>query len=311
MPDNISYTPEEVARILKISRFTVYELIKRGDLAAYRIGRKVRVEQADIDRYIQNTKSCGPSLTRSMVSAAEPLAATRDSLIICGQDLALDILAQHLEKLLPQLRFLRRHVGSMDGLSSLYHGTANLVTAHLWDGDTGEYNIPYIRRMLPGHRTVVYNLVHRIEGFYVAKGNPQAIKEWSDLVRPGLRFVNRECGSGARVLLDEMLRRLQLEPGRIEGYEHEETSHIAVASRVARGAADFGLGIEKAASQVDGVDFIPLHKERYDLIFRKEDLLLPHFQAVLNVLDSREYRDELSGMGGYDLAMTGQKIAEV
>jgi putative molybdopterin biosynthesis protein len=311
MPDNISYTPEEVARILKISRFTVYELIKRGDLAAYRIGRKVRVEQADIDQYIQNTKSCVPNLTRSMVQVPDPGGDTQAGLIICGQDLILDTLSQHLEKLLPQLRFLRRHIGSMDGLSALYRGAANLVTAHLWDGDSGEYNLPYVRRMLPGHKTVVYNLVHRMEGFYVAKGNPKAIAAWPDLVRPGLRFVNRECGSGARVLLDEQLRRLQLEPARIAGYDQEETSHIAVASRVARGEADFGLGIEKAASQVTGVDFIPLHKERYDLIFRKEDLGLPHFQAVLEILRSKGYRDEVTGMGGYDLSMMGQKIAEV
>jgi putative molybdopterin biosynthesis protein len=311
MSDNISYTSEEVARILKISRFTVYEMIKRGDLAAYRIGRKVRVEQSELERYKQNFKECPPTPTLATVKATDPTAAAQDGLIICGQDVVLDILTRHLESQLPQTRFLRRYIGSINGLLALYHGSANLVTAHLWDSDSDDYNIPYVRRLLPGHQTAIYNLVYRMAGFYVVKGNPQKITDWSDLIRPDLRLVNRECGSGARVLLDEQLRILNLDRLALHGYDHEVTSHLAVASAVARGEADVGVGIEKAAFQVPDIDFIPLQKERYDLIMRKEDLSLPHFQVLLSILRSPAFQAEIHGMGGYDLSRTGQLVAEL
>ena len=134
----------------------------------------------------------------------------------------MDILTRHLEKELPHIRFLRNYIGSIDGLLALYHGKANAVTSHLWDSDTDTYNIPYIRRLLPGHRTLVINLAYRTEGFYVSKGNPKDVNTWQDLLKPGVRFVNRECGSGARVLLDEKLRVLTIERDQISGYDHEE-----------------------------------------------------------------------------------------
>lgn len=310
MPEDISYTPEEVARILKISRFTVYELIKRGELTAYKIGRKVRVEATDLENYKKAAKGLQFNATRPPGPAAPPFL-TQDGLIICGQDISLDILTRHLERQMPHIQFLRNYIGSIDGLMALYRGTANLVSAHLWDGDSDQYNTPYVRRMLPGHKAVVINLVYRLAGFYVASGNPRNIHTWTDLLQPGLRFVNREPGAGIRVLLDEKLHKLNIDQQAIIGYKHEEMSHLAVASCVARGDADVGIGIEKAALQVAGIDFIPLQRERYDLVIRKEDLPKPQFQAVLAVLKSDSFRNEISGMGGYDIAQMGSIISEV
>jgi putative molybdopterin biosynthesis protein len=311
MSENISYTPEEVARILKISRFTVYEMIKRGDLAAYRIGRKVRVEHDDLEQYKQNFKGCRPIPTLATAKAANPAADAREALIICGQDVVLDILARQLEQEMPQLRCFRRYIGSTDGLLALYHGSANLVTAHLWDSDSNEYNTPYVRRFLPGQKVALYNLVYRTAGFYVAKGNPKKISGWRDLDRSDLRLVNRECGSGARVLLDEEIHLLNLDRLELKGYEHEVTSHLAVASAVARGEADFGVGIEKVACQVSESDFIPLQKERYDLVMRQEDRNLPQFRTLFKILHSPEYREEIEGMGGYDISRMGDLMAEL
>ncbi len=310
MTDTISYTPEEVAKILKISRFTVYEMIKRGDLTAYRIGRKVRVEAPDLDVYIKKSKSLSPAAQAQAAPPAETPAPAPEGLIICGQDVILDILTRHLEKMLPYSRFLRNYAGSIDGLMALYRGTANVATTHLWDSDSDTYNVPYVRRLLPGHRTLIINLTYRMEGFYVAKGNPKEINNWRDLTKPGVWFVNRECGSGARVLLDEQLRALGIDHRDITGYNQEEMSHLAVASRVARGEADVGLGIEKAALQVREIDFVPLQKERYDLVIRREDTDKPHFQALLTVLRSQAFRSEVAGMGGYDLTHTGEILAE-
>ena len=309
--ETLSYTPEEVAKLLKVTRFTVYEMIKRGDFPAYRIGRKMRIEAGDVAAYIQKSKG-GARPASSILLPEQPAAsAPPEEMIICGQDPVLDSLTRHLEKQLPRVRILRNYVGSIDGLSALYHGRANVATTHLWDSDTDSYNVPSVRRLLPGHATVIVNLVSRTAGFFVARGNPLAIRDWPDLLKPGIRLVNRERGSGARVLLDEKLRAAGLDRNLIEGYDREETSHLAVASCVARGEADVGLGTEKAALQVTNIDFVPMQEERYDLVIRREDAGKPAFQTMLSILRSPAFRKELSGMGGYGLSQLGQIIAEI
>ena len=311
MTDKTSYTPEEVSKILKISRFTVYEMIKRGDLAAYHIGRKVRVEAPDLEAYIQKSKKNSLALPAATPTPGDNLLAEPDSFIIYGQDIMLDVLTRHLTKALPHIRCFRNYAGSIEGLLALYHGSANVATAHLWDSDTDTYNIPYVRRFLPGHRTQVYNLAYRNTGFYVAKNNPKNIAGWQDLIRPDITLINREKGSGARVLLDEMLHTLAIDYRQINGYTREELSHLAVASCVARGEADVAVGIEKAALQVSGIDFIFQKKERYDLVLRKEDTEKPHFQTLLTIIRSNLFRNEIAGMGGYDLSQTGQLMGDI
>jgi putative molybdopterin biosynthesis protein len=311
MSDDVSYTADEVAKILRISRFTVYELIKRGELVAYRVGRKMRIDGADLANYKKKTKGESPvTPTSSMLSPGYPFDS-QNGLIICGQDVVLDILTRHLERQVRNVRFLRQYAGSIEGLISLYNRSSNLATAHLWDGNTDEYNVPYVRHYLPGMRVLVVNLVYRMEGFYVAPGNPKQINEWTDLTRNDVRFVNRERGSGARVLIDEKLRKLDIDSRHIIGYENEELSHLAVASCVARGEADVGLGTEKAAMQVKKVEFIPLQKERYDMVLLKQDMEKPHFQALISILKSKAFQNEVDGMGGYDISRMGDVMAEI
>ena len=311
MSDTVSYTPEEVAQILKISRFTVYEFIKRGVLTAYHIGRKLRIEAIDLDNFMENAKGTNQPTSLTSDQLTNIPVSSQDGLIIYGQDAVLDVLTRHLQKQMPYVRFLRSYNGSMDGLIALYRGAANLITAHLWDGDTGEYNTPYVRHLLPSQRALIINLVYRQEGFYVAPGNPKNIKDWPDLIKPDIRFINREPGSGARVLLDEKFRQLHLDPRTILNYSQEETSHLSIASAVARGEADVGVGIEKAAMQVQNVEFIPLQKERYDLVMLRHDLNKPHFQALLSILRSPVFRNEIAGMGGYDVSQMGDIMAEL
>lgn len=323
---SVSYTPEEVAQILKITRFTVYEMIKRGELQAYRIGRKMRIEEQDLEDYKRRSK--GVSSSSEMQAHSTPsdnIAATSNyssggyadnssqtqplsGFIICGQDVVLDILTRHLDNRMPGISILRNYVGSFTGLLAMYHGKANIATGHLWAGDLDEYNVPFVKRLLPGIDTVVINLVYRMAGFYVQKGNPKQIKEWQDLTKSGVRFVNREKGCGARVLVDEKLKRSGIDSRKIVGYEHEEMSHLAVASAVARADADVGVGIEKAAMQVSGLEFIALQKERYDMVVRKSDLQKPHFIEMLNVLRSPSFKKEVVGMGHYDVSNMGELI---
>lgn len=316
MPNIASYTAHEVAEILKVSRFTVYDLIKRGDLTAYRVGRKMRIEASDLESYINKSKSLRPvrqQLQRQPApqqSRTESPSTNETGLIICGQDVILDVLTRQLEKELPHIRVLRNYGGSFDGLLALYRKTVNIATTHLWDSDTDTYNVPYVRKLLPGHSTIVINLLYRRIGFYVAKGNPLKIETWQDLARTNIRFVNRERGSGARVLSDEHLRILGIQHENIQGYDHEELSHLAIASCIARGDADVGVGIEKVALQVDAIDFIPLKKERYDLVIRTEDARKPQFQTLMAILRSSVFRNEVAGMGSYDTSQTGEIMAE-
>ncbi|MEN6350575.1 MAG: helix-turn-helix transcriptional regulator [Syntrophomonas sp.] len=311
MTDPLSYSPEEIGKLLKISRSTVYELIKRGEIPSYRVGKKIRISQTDLQVYMHAGNPTVKPTSSNIQATLEKLIIDNQGLIICGQDIVLDVLTRYLEKRNPSLRSLRSYVGSIDGLLALYRGTASITAAHLWDGETGEYNIPYVRRLLPGQRTVIINLVYRTQGFYVAPGNPKAINDWSDLVKTDVTFVNRDKGSGVRVLLDEKLRNLNIDSRSIKGYELEEMSHIAVASAVARGIADVGLGAEKAALQVPKVDFIPLIKERYDLVLYKNDLEKSNFQTLLSILNSDDFKDEVKGMGGYDTSRMGEIVGEL
>jgi putative molybdopterin biosynthesis protein len=320
--DDISLTPEEVAAILKIAKNTVYEMIKRGELPAFRIGRKLRIDPRDIEIYRQQGKNFEfphqndplPQVDIKTPGSTSPVAEVElqaASLMICGQDLILDILARHLEARINSIRAFRSQVGSFSGLSALYHGKADLVGIHLWDGDSQQYNISYVRHLLPGIPVIIIHLAIRAQGFYVPNGNPKSIKDWQDLARADIRMINREKGCGTRVLLDEQLRRLQLDSKLIKGYEKEEYSHLAVASAVARGEADLGLGNEKASLQVKGIDFIPLQKERYELVMKKENIDKPQFQAVLEIIRSQEFKAELQGLGDYDLGEIGRIVAEL
>lgn len=318
--DDTALTPLEVAEILKISKNTVYELVKRGELNSYRVGNKVRIEMKDIEEY----RNKGKKLQSSRQSNAEA-GSTSTSLtnpypleeiqknygfVICGQDIMLDILSRNLQHHPKGVQALRSYTGSYDGLYALYHGNVQLATAHLWDGETGEYNIPYVKRMLPGIPAVIIHLAYRMQGFYVAKGNPKGIKGWEDLRRTGMKIINREKGSGTRILLDEHLKKLGISGSSLEGYERECFSHLAVASAVARGGADIAVGNEKVSLQVKDIEFIPLQRESYQLVIKKEDIRRPYFEAVLQILRSEEFKLELEGIGGYDLKDLGKIIAE-
>ena len=323
--EEVSLTPEEVAGILKIAKNTVYEMIKRGELPAYRVGRKIRVELKDVETYKKQGKknellpenqipTCrnlpGNLAVKRSFFTEETIPNSQD-LVICGQDVLLDILTRYLDRHPKGARSFRHHVGSFPGLLALYQEKAHLAAVHLWDGEKDIYNIPYVRHLMPGIPAVIIHLACRMQGFYVAKNNPEQIKDWLDLTRPDIVFINREKGSGTRVLLDEQLHRLKVDRRLINGYDKEDFSHLAVASAVARGEADVALGNEKVSLQVRNIDFIPLQKERYELVIRKEDIEKPLFQAVLEIIRSSEFKSELQGLGDYDLTETGLIVVEV
>ena len=215
--DSTSLTPLEVAELLKITKNTVYELIKRGELPAYKVGKKLRIDKEDINNYINNQKKGSSSPQTKHLKQeilANDIAIDKDmniddkNIIICGQDMILDILGRNIESRLPSIKSYRSYMGSYNGLINLYTNKASIASAHLWDWETSEYNIDFVKKLLPGIPCTIINLTYRIQGFYVQKGNPKNIKGWDDLKRNDLNYINREIGCGVRVLLDGKLREL-------------------------------------------------------------------------------------------------------
>ena len=316
MENKNALTTQEVAEMLKIAPNTVYELIKRGEINSYKVGRKVRFTLSDVEDYINRSKTIksvaapveNEELKYSKIQSNFELNSR--GFVICGQDLMLDVLSNYLENRLNGMPALRAYIGSYNSLTSLYQGSVQVASAHLWDGDTGQYNIPFVRRLLPGIPAVIIHLTYRMQGFYVVKGNPKKIKTWSDLKRSDITIINREKGAGSRVLLDEHLRLLGIYGSSIKGYSRETQSHLTAASTVGRGGADVAVGHEKIARQVDSIDFIPLQKERYDLVVKKKDMHTLPIQAIIEILRSDEFKTEFEGIGGYDTSEMGNIVAE-
>jgi putative molybdopterin biosynthesis protein len=196
------------------------------------------------------------------------------------------------------------HAGSLGGLIALQEDRAHLAGIHLLDDESGEYNYPYIKRILPGRDLAVLHLVYRMQGLMFANGNPKQIKGLDDLIRKDITFINRQRGSGTRVLLDFKLRQMGVLSNKIKGYKDEVDSHLAVALAIKHGKADIGLGIEGAARSC-GINFLPLLRERYDLVMTRESYQSRLFAPLLEIVTSKEYRDIVSQVGGYDTSQTG------
>ena len=184
-------------------------------------------------------------------------------------------------------------------------GICHLAGAHLLDTETGEYNISYIRKYLKGMKISVFNLVKRDQGLIVAPGNPKKIQSIEDLGRDDVTFINRQAGSGTRILLDYRLRELGLNPETITGYLHEEFTHMAVAVAVLSGSVDVGLGIHAAANAL-GLDFIPVVTEEYDLVIPVEHVETENIAFLLDIINSGAFKKRVEALGGYHTEKTGQ-----
>ena len=241
-------------------------------------------------------------------SHVEPLAAGPLLRIAGSNDLALDLLVAQLRRSQPQLMVTTSNVGSLGGLIALEQGEADIAGCHLLDEETGEYNVPFLRRILPSEDVILVNLVHRQQGLIVPRGNPKGIRGMDDLARPDVTIVNRQRGAGTRVLLDLRLRELGISSAGVCGYEHEVETHTAAAAAVASGTADVGLGIQSAARAMD-LDFIPVAKERYDLAILEARSESPEVDYLKSTLGSESFKAVARELGGYDTSATGQIMA--
>jgi putative molybdopterin biosynthesis protein len=225
--------------------------------------------------------------------------------VIGSHDITIDIMAQHLAGM--GRRLVSANVGSMGGLVALSRGEAHLAGSHLLDPETGEYNLKYIKQVLPDIPVKVIVLVGREQGLLVAKGNPKRILKLEDIARKGVSYINRQSGAGTRVLLDYHLRLAGITPQEVSGYQQEEYTHLAVAAAIASGRADCGLGIA-AAAQALGLDFIPLYQERYDLIIPQRFYADPLLAPLLNLLRDPGFKNAVTSLAGYNIEQMSREI---
>jgi putative molybdopterin biosynthesis protein len=228
---------------------------------------------------------------------------------IGSHDLALDLISNALARRRPGASLASSNVGSLGGLLALARGEAHLAGSHLLDEDSGEYNLSYIQRHLAGRRIVLVQLAGRVQGLIVPRGNPKHLASLEDLARPDVLFVHRQRGSGARVLLDYKLGQLGLDPSRVQGYEREEYTHLAVAADVASGAADTGLGILAAARALD-LEFVALFNEHYQLVIPREHYASDILAPLLEIVRGPEFRAQVDALGGYDVSGMGEIVWE-
>lgn len=309
MSQNKSLSTQEVADILHVSKSTIYDLIRRGEIHSYKIGRKVRFTQDDVDAYIARSRHEHSTRAVKNVEVSSSIYSVKDdtdSFIISGQDVVLDLLANHLQQ--EGINTQRAYLSGFEGLLSLYEGKVAAAACHLYDGEG--FNSSYVRCLMPGIPAVLINLSYRRLGFYVKAGNPKNITGWEDLGREDITILNRRPGSGARIVLDIQLKKMGLDAKNIKGYDSIMKSHLTMAAAVAEGMADFAVGTERVSKQMDGIEFIPLLEEQVDLVLRRDALEDKSVKALLAVLDSMDFRREAGRFSGNDYRDMG-KITEV
>jgi putative molybdopterin biosynthesis protein len=295
------YTPDEIASMLKISKHTVYEMIKRGDLAAFKVGNKMRIEESEFERY-------KASMSATPARAQEAKGNSQHSLQLAGSH---DFLVEQLVKYIASegtgLSITPSYIGSLEGLMMLYRGSADIAAVHLLDPTSQQYNLPFIRQLFVHEPITVMRLASREQGMIVAKGNPKDITGVKDLARTDVTIVNRQKGAGTRFLLDSFLANEKLEPTNVKGYENEEWTHLGAAAHISRGTADAAFGIRCAASQL-GLDFIPLTKEQFDLVFRWTPGNKEALQHLIDLIQLTNFKDSIADLDGYDAEEFGNII---
>lgn len=247
----------------------------------------------------------GEEVTLRLLSPMEKL---RNTLVVIGShDPLLDELADMLHLGDPRLYMSSSHVGSMGGIMAIRRGEAHMAGCHLLDTADGTYNRSFIRKYFPKGDVKLVSCVGRQQGLMVARGNPLNIRSFADISRQGIRYVNRQKGSGTRILTDYLCSREKVEPSDVYGYTREELTHTSVAAQIACGSADVGMGIYSAAKLYD-LDFIPICIEEYDLIIPDHAWDSPMVQQLLTILRSDAFREKILSMGGYTIDHPGQVL---
>ncbi len=290
----------EVAHYLGIHEKQVYALIKSKRIPATRVTGKWIFPKKLIDEWIETNAKGG------MTEARRKTKQIEGALLAAGSnDPILDILKVYVRKTYPEFYVFSANTGSTDGLKALNQGYTDIAWSHLLDPKSGEYNIPFLSTYLPNLKAVVINLFKRDLGFLVPRGNPRKIRGFKDLTRPKIRFINRQKGSGTRVLLDNHLCDLKIPAASVQGYENEVYTHFEVGLSILGKEADVGLATG-SVSKLLGLSFIPLTQESFDMLLDQSTFFQRGVQAFIEILNSREFRGRVEGLGSYDFKNSGK-----
>ncbi len=291
---------KEVAKYLGIHEKQVYALIKARRIPSTRVTGKWVFPRRIIDEWIENHARSG------MAEARKKSRRIEGALLAAGSnDPILDILKTYIRKTYPEFYIFSANTGSTDGLKALNQGYTDIAWSHLLDPKSGQYNIPFLSTYLPSLKTVVINLFNRDLGFLVAPGNPLKMRGFKDLTKPKVRFINRQKGSGTRVLLDHHLKDLKISASSIKGYENEVYTHFEIGLSILAKEADVGLATG-SVSKLLGLSFIPLTQERFDMLLDQSTFFERGVQAFIEILNSREFRGRVENLGSYDFKNSGK-----
>jgi excisionase family DNA binding protein len=290
----------EVARHLGIHEKQVYALIKARRIPATRLTGKWVFPRRLLDEWLEAD-------ARRRVAPPEA-GGGRDlggALLAAGSDdPALGLLAGEVRRTEPGVVLFLSAIGSTDGLRALNRGQVDLAFTHLLDVESGEYNLPFLARLVPDRPPAAVNLFFREVGFVVAPGAARRFRGARDLGRRGLRLVNRQAGSGTRLLLEQELARAGVDGARIAGWDREVSTHHEVALAVQAGEADVGVGTASAARLL-GLGFVPLREERFDIVVARDLFFDARFQALVERAAAAPFRERVARLGGYDFRSCG------
>ena len=291
---------KEVAGYLGVHEKQVYALIKARRIPSTRITGKWIFPRKLIDEWIESTASAG------LEKAREKSRPMSGALLACGStDPILDMLQTTIKKNYPEFLILSANTGSTEGLKALNRGYTDLAWSHLLDPESGQYNIPFLPTYLPDVKAVVVNLFQRELGLIMAHKNPFNIRGFEDLNKKGVRLVNRQKGSGTRVLLDHYLTQVNIRPSSIKGYEREVYTHFEVGLSVLSGEADAGIATI-AVAKLLGLPFISIARESFDMILDQKTFFHKGIQAFLEILNSKPFRQRVERIGAYDFKDSGK-----
>ncbi len=291
---------KEVAKYLDIHEKQVYALIKVKRIPATRITGKWIFPKKMIDEWVES--KAGEGL---MLAKHKSRKITGAMLAAGSNDPVLDVLLTWVRKSHPDLYLFSANMGSLNGLTALDNGYTDIAWSHLFDPESGKYNIPYLSTLLPRIKAVVVNLFYRDIGFITAPNNPYGIKWFDDLIGEGLRFINRQQGSGTRVLLDYHLKKLGVSSDHINGYEKEVYTHFEVGLSILSGEADVGIATA-AVAKLLGLSLAPITQESFDMVLDQSTFFQKGVQAFIDVLDSAEFRKGVDKLGSYDFRNSGK-----
>lgn len=242
------------------------------------------------------------------VRLLSPLEKLQNTLVVIGShDPLLDEVADMMHIANNKVYMSSAHVGSMGGIMAIRRGEAHAAGCHLLDTETGKYNLSFLKKYFPNGGIRLIRCVGRQQGLMIAKDNPLNIQGFADIAKEGVRYVNRQKGSGTRILMDYLCQQHAVDPATVYGYEREELTHTSVAAQIANGSADAGMGIYSAAKLYD-LEFLPICIEEYDLIIPDHAWETPVVQQLLETLKSSAFKEKMLAMGGYTVENPGEII---